>query len=121
MIGFPNDLQRYTFLSLYPGTLSESVFFSNTVFPVYPAWSGRPMLSPLFFVGHSIALAGSLALVPSLSAVYEEVYLIIKKRRMLKKLALTSLALSGFMMAPQKKPECCGIIGVVSKKPISEE
>jgi glucosamine 6-phosphate synthetase-like amidotransferase/phosphosugar isomerase protein len=40
---------------------------------------------------------------------------------MLKKIALTSLALSGLMMAPQKNPECCGIIGVVSQKPISEE
>ena len=40
---------------------------------------------------------------------------------MFKKLALTSLALSGFMLTPKKETQCCGIIGIVSQKPVSEE
>ena len=40
---------------------------------------------------------------------------------MLKKAALSALALSTYCLLPQKEVDCCGIIGIVSKRPITEE
>jgi glutamine---fructose-6-phosphate transaminase (isomerizing) len=40
---------------------------------------------------------------------------------MFKKAVVSALALTAYGLLPQKEVDCCGIIGIVSKRPISEE
>lgn len=40
---------------------------------------------------------------------------------MFKKISAFGLALSSFLIAEQQSPSCCGIVGIVTKQPVSAE